>query len=105
MKRVSATPTTLRSAIEHGQRVLLETQRPDGSWDERSDVGPMSTAMVLIALHSRCQPGKPSPQGLGHFMMWPLSAFFQMRADCAATAAMFSVAAVLTGRNVRFSVS
>lgn len=48
---MSATPTTLRSAIEHGQRVLLETQRPDGSWDERSDVGPMSTAMVLIALH------------------------------------------------------
>lgn len=48
---MSVTPTSLRSAIEHGQRVLLETQHPDGSWDERSDVGPMSTAMVLVALH------------------------------------------------------
>jgi hypothetical protein len=24
--------------------------------------------LVLIALHSKCQPGKPSPQGLGHFI-------------------------------------
>ena len=32
---------------------------------------------MLIAEHSMCQPGKPSPQGDGHFMRRPGSARFQ----------------------------
>jgi squalene cyclase len=37
-------------ALERGRHALLRTQGPEGAWDERSDVGPMSTAMVAIAL-------------------------------------------------------
>lgn len=40
----------LRDAIARGQRVLLSTQREDGSWDERSNIGASSTANVLVAL-------------------------------------------------------
>lgn len=40
----------LQAAIQRSQSALLRSQLPDGSWDERSDVGPVSTAMVLVAL-------------------------------------------------------
>lgn len=50
MHRVGRTTGTLRSAIERGRRALMRAQRADGSWDERSDVGPISTAMVLVSL-------------------------------------------------------
>jgi squalene cyclase len=41
----------LALAIARGRDVLWAGQRADGSWDERSDVGPASTANVLVALH------------------------------------------------------
>ncbi|MCB9598440.1 MAG: DUF2236 domain-containing protein [Sandaracinaceae bacterium] len=41
----------LGRAIGRASRALFATQRADGSWDERSDVGPSSTANVLVALH------------------------------------------------------
>lgn len=40
----------LHEAIAAGQRVLLQSQRPDGAWDGASEIGPASTAQVLIAL-------------------------------------------------------
>lgn len=41
---------SLQAAIQRSQSALLRSQLDDGSWDERSDVGPISTAMVLVAL-------------------------------------------------------
>ncbi len=41
----------LRRAIARASQALFRAQRADGSWDERSDVGPASTANVLVALH------------------------------------------------------
>ncbi|MBX3272486.1 MAG: DUF2236 domain-containing protein [Sandaracinaceae bacterium] len=43
-------PEDLDRAIARSRAALLRAQRPDGSWDERSDVGPASTANVLVAL-------------------------------------------------------
>lgn len=37
-------------AIARASQVLWDSQRADGSWDDRSDVGPSSTANVLVAL-------------------------------------------------------
>jgi squalene cyclase len=50
MRAIDHTPANLELAITRGQRALFRTQRPDGSWDDRSDVGPVSTAMVLVSL-------------------------------------------------------
>lgn len=41
----------LHEAIARSRGALWAAQRSDGSWDERSDVGPASTANVLVALH------------------------------------------------------
>ncbi len=41
----------LSRAIDRASQALFRAQRADGSWDERSDVGPSSTANVLVALH------------------------------------------------------
>lgn len=41
---------TVDDAIARASRVLWDSQREDGSWDDRSDVGPSSTANVLVAL-------------------------------------------------------
>lgn len=41
----------LHQAIARSRGALWAAQRNDGSWDERSDVGPASTANVLVALH------------------------------------------------------
>jgi len=48
---MTVSPTDLKRAIDRASRALFAAQRPDGSWDERSDVGPSSTANVLVALH------------------------------------------------------
>lgn len=40
----------LEAALRRSQAALFRSQREDGSWDERSDVGPVSTAMVLVSL-------------------------------------------------------
>lgn len=40
----------LDQAIERATEALFLLQRADGSWDARSDVGPASTANVLVAL-------------------------------------------------------
>lgn len=45
-----STKQSLSDAIRRASRVLCRAQREDGSWDERSDVGPASTANVLVAL-------------------------------------------------------
>ncbi len=50
MRKIDRTKGTLEVAIQRGQRALFRSQRPDGSWDDRSDVGPVSTAMVLVSL-------------------------------------------------------
>jgi squalene-hopene/tetraprenyl-beta-curcumene cyclase len=41
---------SLDEAIERGRRMVLERQRADGSWQERCDVGPATTALVLVSL-------------------------------------------------------
>lgn len=51
MHEVARTPGTLRRAIARARGALLRTQLADGSWDDHSDVGPISTAMVLVSLH------------------------------------------------------
>ena len=46
-----ATTDRLAAAIDRARRALWATRRADGSWDERSDIGPASTANVLVSLH------------------------------------------------------
>lgn len=50
MSDKTGTSKSLQRAIARSRRALLAAQRNDGSWDERSDVGPVSTAMVVVAL-------------------------------------------------------
>ncbi len=38
----------LTQAIERGARALQEEQRPDGSWDADTDLGPSAAAMHFI---------------------------------------------------------
>jgi len=42
---------TLADAIARGRRLVLSMQRADGSWQERGDMGPLTTALALVALH------------------------------------------------------
>ncbi len=87
------TAERVRDAIAKGQRVLWSTQRPDGSWDERSNIGISSTANVLVALHwSRMLPERDLREGArwlrsqqlddGSFEAYP----FAGRGDVGATA-------------------
>ena len=48
---ISLEPAAAGSAIERAREVLWRTQRPDGSWESRCDMGAMPTAQVLVALH------------------------------------------------------
>jgi squalene cyclase len=48
---VGTTIDLLNAAIDRATRALWSTRRADGSWDERSDIGPASTANVLVALN------------------------------------------------------
>src|SRR5688572_23743337 len=41
----------LDNAIERGRSMVLARQRPDGSWNERGDMGPYTTALTLVSLH------------------------------------------------------
>jgi squalene-hopene/tetraprenyl-beta-curcumene cyclase len=41
----------LDRAIEHGRLMVLERQGEDGSWRERCNMGPLPTALSLVALH------------------------------------------------------
>ena len=41
----------LDDAIERGRRMVLTRQRSDGSWNERGDMGPYTTALTLVSLH------------------------------------------------------
>lgn len=50
MRTIDRTTENLGLAITRGQRALFRAQLRDGSWDDRSDVGPVSTAMVLVSL-------------------------------------------------------
>lgn len=43
-------PTALDTAIERGRQMVLARQRADGSWNERGDMGPYTTALSLVAL-------------------------------------------------------
>jgi squalene-hopene/tetraprenyl-beta-curcumene cyclase len=47
----SVEPAALRTAIARAREVLWQTQRPDGSWESRCDMGAMPTAQVLVSLH------------------------------------------------------
>ena len=40
----------LDDAIERGRRMVFARQRSDGSWNERGDMGPYTTALALVAL-------------------------------------------------------
>ena len=40
----------LDDAIERGRNMVLERQRSDGSWNERGDMGPYTTALTLVSL-------------------------------------------------------
>jgi squalene-hopene/tetraprenyl-beta-curcumene cyclase len=42
---------TLDEAIARARRMVLDRQRPDGSWQERGDMGPITTALALVSLH------------------------------------------------------
>jgi hypothetical protein len=41
----------LDRAIDRGRRMVLPRQRDDGSWQERGDMGPFTTALALVSLH------------------------------------------------------
>jgi squalene-hopene/tetraprenyl-beta-curcumene cyclase len=57
----------VRTAIERGQRVLRHSQRDDGSWESPGDLGPVSTAQVLVALHHL---GRLSPRDAAEGARW-----------------------------------
>jgi squalene-hopene/tetraprenyl-beta-curcumene cyclase len=42
---------SLDEAVERGRRMVLARQRSDGSWQERGDMGPFTTALSLVSLH------------------------------------------------------
>jgi squalene-hopene/tetraprenyl-beta-curcumene cyclase len=46
-----STLPALDAAIERGRRMVLSRQRGDGSWQERGDMGPLTTALALVSLH------------------------------------------------------
>ncbi len=50
MEQAKGSSRSIERAIARSRRALISAQRPDGSWDERSDVGPISTAMVFVSL-------------------------------------------------------
>lgn len=55
--------------MRRAQRVLFSQQLPDGSWDERSNVGPSSTTCVLVALsHAGLLPPDDLREG-GRWLM------------------------------------
>ncbi|HEY4825377.1 MAG TPA: prenyltransferase/squalene oxidase repeat-containing protein [Solirubrobacteraceae bacterium] len=47
----SVDQTAVRTAVDRAREVLWRTQRPDGSWESRCDMGTMPTAQVLVVLH------------------------------------------------------
>src|SRR5262245_1532757 len=47
----AATLDPLDQAIERGRRMVLARQRSDGSWNERGDMGPYTTALTLVSLY------------------------------------------------------
>lgn len=54
----------LGDALDRATRALWSTRRADGSWDERSDSGPASTANVLVVLHqARVLPARDLSAG------------------------------------------
>lgn len=42
---------SLDRAIDRGRQMALARQRDDGSWQERGDMGPFTTALALVSLH------------------------------------------------------
>lgn len=53
VRRSTVTPELARldEAIARGRRMVLARQRADGSWQERGDMGPFTTALALVSLH------------------------------------------------------
>ncbi|MGB8878291.1 MAG: hypothetical protein WCD11_18345, partial [Solirubrobacteraceae bacterium] len=52
---ISIDHAAVRNAVDRAREVLWQTQRPDGSWESRCEMGAMPTAQVLVALHHvRC---------------------------------------------------
>jgi squalene cyclase len=43
-------PDELDGAIDLARGMVLERQKPDGSWQERGDMGPFTTALSLVCL-------------------------------------------------------
>lgn len=48
----SSRPRSLDDAIRSARAMVIARQRPDGSWQERGDMGPFTTALALVSLHS-----------------------------------------------------
>jgi squalene cyclase len=67
----AAVARALAAAVEH----LWRTQRPDGSWESLCDVGPVSTAQMLVTLHYL---GRLDPQDAHDAARWLVA---QQRAD------------------------
>jgi squalene-hopene/tetraprenyl-beta-curcumene cyclase len=100
----------LDAAIERGRQMVLGRQRPDGSWQERGDMGPLTTALSLVSLHHM---GQLPPEDLRDGARWlrsralPDGSFagrpFANTGDLAATAAAWAALSLSSSPEDRHS--
>ncbi|HTU86375.1 MAG TPA: prenyltransferase/squalene oxidase repeat-containing protein [Solirubrobacteraceae bacterium] len=64
---ISIDRVAVGSAIDGARALLWRTQRPDGSWESRCDMGAMPTAQVLVALR---HVGRLAPEDAAAGARW-----------------------------------